>query len=61
MIIFNESQMRYENIDPALHPEHETRNTRVSEYLRKYGQGKIDTLPTDSRPVVKDERSDDEN
>lgn len=60
MIIMNESQMRYENVDSALHPEHETRNTRVSEYLRKYGQGKIDTLPTDSRPVVKDERPDDE-
>lgn len=42
------------------HKEHEVRNTRVSEYLRKYGQGKIDTMPTDTRPVVNDERSTDE-
>lgn len=42
------------------HPEHEVRNTRVSEYLRKYGQGKIDSLPTDNRPMVNDTRSTDE-
>lgn len=38
------------------HPEAQAVNTRVSEYLRKYGQGKIDELPKDSRPVVNDDR-----
>lgn len=46
-------------VDQRLHPEHETRNTRVSEYLRKYGQGKIDSLPKDNRPEVTDERDTD--
>lgn len=50
----------YDVLDTTLHPEHETRNTRVSEYLRKYGQGKIDDLPRDSRPEVHDNRSVDE-
>lgn len=53
-------KISYEQLDDALHPEHETRNTRVSEYLRKYGQGKIDTLPTDNRPTVQDDRSTEE-
>lgn len=53
-------KISYEQLDDALHPEYETRNTRVSEYLRKYGQGKIDTLPTDNRPTVQDDRSTDE-
>lgn len=44
----------------VLHPEHESRNTRVSEYLRKYGQGKIDNLPQDNRPEVIDSRTVDE-
>lgn len=42
------------------HPEAQNVDTRVSEYLRKYGQGKIDELPQDSRPVVDDKRSVDE-
>lgn len=50
----------YEPNDGILHSEHESRDTRVSEYLRKYGQGKIDVMPTDSRPQVVDDRSDDE-
>lgn len=50
----------FDRVNSLLHPDHESRNTRVSEYLRKYGQGKIDTLPTDNRPVVTDNRSVDE-
>ena len=51
---------KFEHNSGVLHPEHEERNTRVSEYLRKYGQGKIDSMPTDNRPVVNDNRSVDE-
>lgn len=51
---------RLEHNSGIMHPEHEERNTRVSEYLRKYGQGKIDSMPTDNRPVVNDSRSVDE-
>lgn len=42
------------------HEEHQATNTRVSEYLRKYGQGKIDTMPTDSRPEINDPRDTDD-
>lgn len=38
------------------HDEHQVTNTRVSEYMRKYGQGKIDVMPTDTRPEVNDDR-----
>lgn len=51
------TSIQYEDIDTSLHPEHESRNTRVSEYLRKYGQGKIDSMPVDHRPTVNDTRS----
>lgn len=44
----------------VLHAEYEERNTRVSEYLRKYGQGKIDSMPIDNRPTVNDSRTVDE-
>lgn len=46
--------------DGIAHPDHEERNTRVSEYLRKYGQGKLEVLPTDNRPQVEDPRTVDE-
>lgn len=42
------------------HEEHQVTNTRVSEYMRKYGQGKIDVMPTDTRPEVDDPRTDEE-
>lgn len=45
-----------ENNSDLDHPEHQTTNTRVSEYMRKYGQGKIDVMPTDPRPEVSDPR-----
>lgn len=57
---FKRRAPKYESNSGVEHPEFEKRNTRVSEYLRKYGQGKIDTLPTDTRSEVKDERSVDE-
>lgn len=50
----------FEKVSNARHPEYQSRNTSVSEYLRKYGQGKIDSLPTDSRPEVTDDRSPDD-
>lgn len=49
-----------ENCTYKVHPEHENRNTRVSEYLRKYGQGKIDQLPQDYRATVTDSRTTDQ-
>lgn len=58
--MYRHRKIVYEQISCDKHPEFEVRNTRVSEYLRKYGQGKIDSLPTDSRPVVTDPRSVDE-
>lgn len=53
----------YQKIKPVFeknsildHPEAQAVNTQVSEYLRKYGQGKIDELPKDSRPEINDDR-----
>ena len=45
-----------ENNSALDHEEHQVTNTRVSEYMRKYGQGKIDVMPTDTRPEVNDDR-----
>lgn len=42
------------------HPEYEVRETRVSDYLRRYGTGKIEDLPTTSAPEVHDDRTVDE-
>lgn len=50
----------FDRVSQVEHPEHETRMTRVSEYLRKYGMGKIDAIPTDTRAVVNDPRTPDE-
>lgn len=50
----------FDRVSQVEHPEHETRQTRVSEYLRKYGMGKIDVIPQDTRPVVNDPRTPDE-
>lgn len=46
--------------DSTPHPDAEQINTSVSEYFRKYSQGKIENLPTDSRPTVDDQRSPEE-
>lgn len=58
--MFKKQKPCFEKIDGRPHPDYESRNTRVSEYLRKYGTGKLDNLPRDTRPVVNDERSPDE-
>lgn len=50
----------YEKVDDTKHLEHQERNTRVSEYLKKYGVGKLEDLPTDNRPTITDERTVDE-
>lgn len=47
----------YESCSAARHPEAQNVTTSVSEYLRKYGQGKLEELPQDSRPTISDERS----
>lgn len=54
------SNYAFEEVIQQKHKEHETRNTRVSEYLRKYGTGRIDMMPTDRRPEIKDNRTSDE-
>lgn len=54
------TKLQYEEVDSTKHLEHQERNTRVSEYLKKYGVGKLEDLPTDKRPTITDERSVDE-
>lgn len=46
-----------EKLSDVRHAEYQNVNTRVSEYLLKYGQGKIDAMPTDNRPEVTDDRT----
>lgn len=47
----------YQDLDYNNHPEYEIRETRVSDYLRKYGTGHIEDLPTSSAPEISDNRS----
>jgi len=47
---------KFEKNSKIEHKEKQCVNTSVSEYMRKYGQGKIDQLPTDPRPEVNDPR-----
>lgn len=58
--MFAKRNVKFERVNQVKHPEHVEVNTRVSEYLRKYGSGKIDALPTDNRPEITDNRSDEE-
>lgn len=47
----------YENIDyKSNHPEYEIKETRVSDYLRRYGTGHIDDVPQNRAPEVANER-----
>ena len=39
------------------HPEYEIRDTRPSDFLRKYGQGKLEDLPKTSAPEIVDNRT----
>lgn len=58
--MFEKRKCRFEKNSGLRHKEFESRNTRVSEYLMKYGQGKIDSLPQDTRSEVSDPRSENE-
>ena len=49
-----------EKLSADLHSEHQTRNTDVSYYLMKFGTGKLEELPQDTRPEVHDDRTVDE-
>lgn len=58
--MFKKIEGSFEKNSGVKHPDYESRNTRVSEYLRKYGQGKMEKIPTDTRPQVNDPRTVDE-
>lgn len=58
--MFERRPVVYEVISQVEHPEKQNVNTSVAEYLRKYGTGKIDAMPTDPRPEVSDPRSEEE-
>lgn len=49
-----------EKVSQLRHPDFKFTETRVSEFLRLYGSGKIQNLPEDPRPEVVDNRSTDE-
>lgn len=42
------------------HPDYEIKETRVSDFLRRFGTGHIDDLPTTSSPEISDDRTVDE-
>lgn len=51
----------FENVGQNLpHEDYEVVQTRVSDYLRKYGSGQIESMPQDTRAEIHDERSVDE-
>lgn len=56
--MFKRKKCKLEELELTPHPDFEQVNTSVSEYFRKYSQGKIENLPQDSRPEVTDDRSD---
>lgn len=60
MASYKKEKPVYQDLDYTNHPEYEIKETRVSDYLRKYGTGHIDELPTSSAPEIKDDRSVDE-
>lgn len=47
----------FESVSDDLHPEYEIKSTRPSDYLRKYGTGKLEDLPQSSAPEVVDGRN----
>lgn len=50
----------FEYNDGVDHPDLQHVNTRVSEYLRKYGTGQIDKIPQDTRQEITDNRTPDQ-
>lgn len=47
----------YEKLDYNNHKDYEIKETRVSDYLRRYGTGHIEDLPQTTAPEVTDDRS----
>lgn len=60
MSMYKRCKPQYEVLDATNHPDYEIKDTRVSDYLRKYGSGKIDDLPSSSAPEITDNRSTDQ-
>ena len=58
--MFKKCKPEYEKLSSIPHPDYEVRDTRVSDYLRKYGQGKLEVMPQDNRPEVHDDRTEEE-
>lgn len=50
----------FQPVDPHNHPDYEIKDTRVSDYLRRYGTGHLDDLPQTSAPEISDDRTVDE-
>lgn len=55
--MFDREKPVFERNSGELHPEHQCVSTRVSEYLIKYGQGKLDKMPNDTRQEIQDDRT----
>lgn len=49
--------LQYNTVDEKKHPEHQTFDTSVSYYLRKYGTGQLEQLPFDNRREITDDRT----
>lgn len=56
----NDEELQFDKCSSVLHPEYQHFDTEVSAYLRKYGTGALEKLPTDTRSEVTDERTTDE-
>lgn len=60
MSMYKHRKPVFEKLSHEPHPDFEVKETRVSDYLRRYGTGHIDDFPTASAPEVHDDRSVDE-
>lgn len=58
--MYKKREKHYEKLSDERHAEFEVKDTRVSDYLRRYGTGHIEDLPTTSAPEVKDDRTEEE-
>lgn len=54
---YEKRKVVFQDLEYENHPEYEIRETRVSDYLRKYGTGHIEDLPTSSAPEITDKRT----
>lgn len=55
-----QSELQFNKCSSKIHPEHQTFDTSVSYYLRKYGTGQLEQLPFDNRREINDERTPDQ-